>query len=49
MIVAGATLNDLKRHARAHGCRTLAQDGLIKASRGVTTAEEVTRLSLVDE
>ena len=49
MIVAGATLNDLKRHARSHGCRTLAQDGLIKASRGVTTAEEVTRLSLVDE
>ena len=49
MIVAGATLNDLKRHARANGCRTLAQDGLIKASRGVTTAEEVTRLSLVDE
>ena len=49
MIVAGATLNDLKRHARANGCRTLAQDGLIKASRGVTTVEEITRLSLVDE
>ena len=47
MIVAGANLNDLKRFAHgAQGHRTLLQDGLMKASRGQTTAEEVLRLTL---
>ena len=46
MIVAGATLNELKRFARSQGCRTLFQDGLIKASQGRTTLDEVTRLTL---
>jgi len=46
MIVAGATLNELKRFARDQGCRTLFQDGLIKASQGRTTLDEVTRLTL---
>ena len=46
LIVSGAGLNDLKARAFEHGYRTLLQDGLIKASHGHTTFEEVTRLTL---
>ncbi len=46
MIVSGAALNDLRRLAHSQGCRTLFQDGLIKASHGKTTLHEVTRLTL---
>ena len=50
MIVSGAHLNDLKRFAHAEqGHRTLLQDGLLKASHGQTTAEEVLRLALAEE
>ena len=46
-IVGGASLGELKRLAHGRdGCRTLWQDGLIKASRGLTTVEEITRLTL---
>ncbi len=45
-IVAGASLNDLKRLAASQGCRTLYEDGLIKASQGLTTLDEVNRLTL---
>lgn len=45
-IVAGAGLADLKKLAAAQGHRTLMQDGLIKASHGHTTVEEVSRLTL---
>ena len=48
MIVAGAPLNDLKRFAAGQGHRNLFQDGLIKASHGRTTLDEVTRLTLTD-
>ena len=46
LIVAGARLGDLKSMALEQGHRTLMQDGLIKASHGLTTLEEVTRLTL---
>ena len=46
-IVAGANLTDLKQFALDQGHRTLLQDGLIKASHGHTTLEEVSRLTLV--
>ena len=46
MIVAGGTLNEMKALVQRQGHRTLYQDGLIKASRGETTLEEVTRLTL---
>jgi general secretion pathway protein E len=49
MIVAGATQNEMKRLARAQGHRTLFEDGLIKASHGTTTLEEVTRISLTEQ
>ena len=47
-IVAGANLTDLKQFALDQGHRTLLQDGLIKASHGHTTLEEVSRLTLVE-
>ena len=48
LIVSGAHLNDLKRVAREAGCRTLVEDGLIKASRGETTVEELMRAMVID-
>ena len=48
LIVAGAKLTDLKALAIEQGHRTLLQDGLIKASHGNTTLEEITRLALED-
>ena len=48
LIVNGAKLTDLRALARRQGHRTLLQDGLIKASHGHTTLEEITRLALED-
>ena len=50
LIVSGAHLNELKRAARemGTGCRTLVEDGLIKASRGDTTVEELMRAMVID-
>ncbi len=48
LIVGGAHVNDLKRVAREQGCRTLVEDGLIKASRGETTVEELMRAMVID-
>ena len=45
-IVAGAKPGELRKLALQQGHRTLLQDGLIKASHGHTTLEEVTRLTL---
>ena len=47
-IVAGANLTELREQALAQGHRTLLQDGLIKASHGHTTLEEVSRLTLAE-
>ena len=46
LIVSGAKLNELKTLALQQGHRSLLEDGLLKASHGRTTAEEVTRLTL---
>ena len=47
MIVSGAPLIELKRYAHEEqGHRTLLQDGLLKASQGRTTVEEVLRQTL---
>ena len=46
LIVTGARPGELRAFALAQGHRTLLQDGLIKASHGRTTLEEVTRLTL---
>ena len=48
LIVGGAHVNELKQVAREAGCRTLVEDGLIKASRGETTVEELMRAMVID-
>ncbi|MBL4679219.1 MAG: Flp pilus assembly complex ATPase component TadA [Pseudomonadales bacterium] len=45
LIVASAPLNDLKHLAEQEGYRDLYQDGLIKASKGITTLDEVMRVA----
>ena len=45
MIVSGATVNEMKHYAQSQGFRDLYQDGLIKASRGVTTVDEIIRVT----
>ena len=44
LIVNGASLNVMRDYARQKGYRTLYQDGLLKASTGKTTIEEVLRV-----
>ena len=45
-IVSGARLTELKTLALRQGHRTLLEDGLLKASHGCTTVEEVARLGI---
>jgi type IV pilus assembly protein PilB len=45
LIVANATTNQLQDQAIGEGMMTMQQDGLIKALRGVTTIEEVIRVT----
>lgn len=44
MIADGATRNDLRNHARAHGFTTMLDDGLDKVGAGLTTIEELVRV-----
>ncbi len=43
LINTNATAGDIKEYALKHGMITLAEDGVIKATQGVTTIEEVLR------
>lgn len=45
LVVNKATTTEIKRLAEDEGHRTMYQDGLIKAARGVTTLEEVIRVT----
>jgi general secretion pathway protein E len=45
LILQGAAESDIWAVARQQGARTLREDGLIKASRGLTTIEEVVRVT----
>lgn len=45
LILMRASLSDLQRQAREEGFRDLATDGLIKAWRGLTSVEEVHRVT----
>jgi type IV pilus assembly protein PilB len=47
-VLAGATAMDLKRAAIQSGMKTLRQSGLAKAAEGVTTLEEVMRVTMAD-
>lgn len=44
LVVAGAHNVKLRAHARAHGFRTLVDDGLAKVAAGVTTLAELVRV-----
>lgn len=46
-VVAGASHAELKAMARARGCRFLREDGLLKAWQGVTSVDEVLRVTAV--
>ncbi|MEG3191866.1 GspE/PulE family protein [Lysobacter sp. D1-1-M9] len=45
LIVSGASVNDMKALARSEGHRFLRDDGLLKAWQGLTTVEEVLRVT----
>ncbi|NEZ04572.1 type II secretion system ATPase GspE [Wenzhouxiangella sp. XN201] len=45
MIMKHATSTEIEKQARAEGMRTMYEDGLIKALQGVTSAEEVLRVT----
>src|SRR6185295_7105979 len=47
-ILAGGSALDLKRAAVAAGMKTLRQSGLTKVAEGVTTLEEVLRVTMGD-
>lgn len=49
LIVKGGTLNELRKLAVSKGMRTLMQDGLIKASNGLTTVDEVLRVITAED
>ncbi len=49
MIVKGASLNEMRVYAEGEGYRNLYQDGLIKASNGKTSIEELLRVVSGDE
>ena len=45
LIVARATAGDIMKVAKAKGCITMRQDGMLKALSGVTTLKEVDRVA----
>jgi general secretion pathway protein E len=49
LITHSAPLSEIRALARASGSRSLLEDGIIKASRGITSIEEVLRVCSVEE
>jgi type II secretion system protein E len=49
LVVQRATAGEIKAHALRHGMRTLRMDGWTKALNGISTLEEVLRVSEEDE
>lgn len=48
MIVAGATMGDIKKAAIENGMKSLRADGLDKAREGLTTIEEIVSVCIID-
>ena len=44
LVARNVSQDQLKAHVRAAGWRSLRDDGLLKASRGITSVEEVMRV-----
>jgi len=49
MIVRGATLFEMQNHAAEMKYRNLYQDGLLKASKGETSVEELLRVLVTED
>lgn len=49
LIYQGLSANQIRKHARNIGMRTLREDGLRKVEAGMTTLEEVVRVTASDE
>ena len=49
LVVSGKTLGDMRAYAEQKGYRSLYQDGLMKASHGRTTVEELLRVVTAEE
>ncbi|MGB0514222.1 MAG: type II secretion system protein GspE, partial [Wenzhouxiangellaceae bacterium] len=45
LVMKQATAGELERQARAEGMRTMYQDGMLKALQGLTSPEEVLRVT----
>ncbi|MBI5045549.1 MAG: type II/IV secretion system protein [Candidatus Niyogibacteria bacterium] len=45
MVMSGATSDDLEKQAKKEGMITMLEDGIIKAAQGITTLEEVLRVT----
>jgi general secretion pathway protein E len=45
MVMKHATSTEIEKQARAEGMRTMYEDGLLKALQGITSAEEVLRVT----
>jgi type IV pilus assembly protein PilB len=48
MTFKGETMQNIRRMARKQGMRTLFEDGMIKALKGLTTLDEVLRITQHD-
>lgn len=48
MIIANTPVTEMRKLARKQGHRSMYQDGLIKAAKGLTTVEEVMRATNID-
>jgi type IV pilus assembly protein PilB len=48
MVLAGASAGEVKRTAINVGMMTLRQSGLLKIKQGMTTTEEVLRVTMPD-
>lgn len=49
LIYKGSAAGEIRRYAREHGMRTLREDGLRKVAAGISTLEEVVRVTAADE
>jgi type II secretory ATPase GspE/PulE/Tfp pilus assembly ATPase PilB-like protein len=49
LILAGAGEIELKQVARLEGMATMREDGIMKACQGLTSLEEVVRVTAPDE
>ena len=45
MVMENITAQDIDKEARANGMITMTQDGFLKALEGITSIEEVMRVS----